>query len=45
MSQMLETVANNTHGSTDVRTQASGVETGYPSATTAVFRSVSKQTE
>ena len=30
MSHMLETVANSTHGSTDVLTRASGVETGYP---------------
>jgi len=45
MSQMLETVANTTHGSTDVLTQASGVETGYPQTTTPAFRSVSTPTE
>ena len=42
---MLENVASNTHGSTDVLTQVSGVETEYPRATTAVLRSVSKPTE
>jgi len=42
---MLETVANNTRLSTDVLTQESGVETGYPRATTAVLRSVSMPTE
>jgi len=44
LSQMLETVANTTHGSTDVLTQVSGVETGYPQPTTAVLRSVSTPT-
>lgn len=42
---MLENAANSTHGSTDVLTQASDVETGYSRVTTAVLRSVSKPTE
>jgi hypothetical protein len=42
---MLEIIANSTHGSTDVLTQVSGVETGHPRATTAVLRSVSIPTE
>jgi hypothetical protein len=42
---MLETVANTTHGSTDVLTQASGVETGYTHTHTAVLHSVSTPTE
>jgi len=42
---MSETVANSTHGSTDVLTQASGVETRYLRANTTVLHSVSKPTE